>query len=95
MNAPEPVPACSTPRTALTEPINALRHVDPALLRHKFALAGWITLIAEDRGLTLEAVAEKTGLDLQEAKAVLEGTVVGVPLRVLDRALCRLEGRVH
>lgn len=68
---------------------------DRGLQRHKLTLAGWIAVIAEDRGLDLRMVAEKTGLDLADARAVLDGSVAGVPLAVLDRALRRLEGRLH
>ncbi|MBP2228633.1 hypothetical protein [Azospirillum agricola] len=58
-------------------------------------LAGWITLLAEDRGLDERGVAAATGLDLEDARAILDGVVLMIPLPVLDRALRRLEGRPH
>lgn len=58
-------------------------------------LAGWITLIAEDRGLNEPALATATGLDVEDVRAVLCGAVMMIPLTVLDRALRRLEGRAH
>lgn len=59
------------------------------------ALAGWIALLAEDRGLDEQGVAAATGLDIEEVRAVLGGVVLSMPLPVLDRALRRLEGRPH
>lgn len=58
-------------------------------------LAGWITLIAEDRGMDEGALAAATGLDVEDVRAVLCGAVMMIPLTVLDHALRRLEGRVH
>ncbi|KAA0676069.1 hypothetical protein DS843_28705 [Roseomonas genomospecies 6] len=58
-------------------------------------LAGWIALIAEDRGLGEQDVAATTGLDIEDVRAVLGGTVFMLPVTTLDRALRRLEGRPH
>ncbi|MBP2295555.1 hypothetical protein [Azospirillum rugosum] len=58
-------------------------------------LAGWITLIAEDRGLDERGVAEITSLDVEDVRAILGGAVFLLPLTTLDRALRRLEGRPH
>lgn len=65
----------------------------PNTLSHKLVLAGWVALMAEDRGLDAAAVAERTGLDTEAARAVLDGAVAAIPLPVLDRALRRMEGR--
>ena len=40
-------------------------------------------------------MAAATGLGIEEARAVLGGVVLSMPLPVLDRALRRLEGRPH
>lgn len=56
-------------------------------------LAGWITLLAEDRELDDRQLAVVTGLDIEEVRAVREGTVAMLPPRLLNRALARLEGR--
>ncbi|MBK3777004.1 hypothetical protein JJL56_16080 [Azospirillum sp. YIM DDC1] len=56
-------------------------------------LAGWIAVIAEDRGLDERGVAAATGLDIEDVRAVLDGTVFMMPVSTLDRALRRLEGR--
>lgn len=66
---------------------------NPRTLSQKFVLAGWVTLMAEDRGLDAAAVAERTGLDPEQARAVLDGAVAAIPLPVLDRVLRRMEGR--
>ncbi|MBB3267078.1 MULTISPECIES: hypothetical protein [Azospirillum] len=58
-------------------------------------LAGWIAVIAEDRGLDERGVAAATGLDIEDVRAVLDGTVFMMPVSTLDRALRRLEGRPH
>lgn len=56
-------------------------------------LAGWITLLAEDRGLDDCQLAAVTGLDVEDARAVRDGAVAMLPPRLLNRALARLEGR--
>ena len=58
-------------------------------------LAGWITLLAEDRGLDERALATATDLDIEDVRAILGGVVMMMPLTMLDRALRRLEGRPH
>lgn len=58
-------------------------------------LAGWIALMAEDRGLDEHALAAATALDIEEVRAILSGVVIMMPLPALDRALRRLEGRPH
>ncbi len=58
-------------------------------------LAGWIAIMAEDRGLDAPALAAATQLDLEDVRAILDGVVLMMPLAVLDRALRRLEGRPH
>jgi len=58
-------------------------------------LAGWIALLAEDRGLDEQALAAATKLDIEDVRAILGGVVLTTPLPVLDRALRRLEGRPH
>jgi hypothetical protein len=58
-------------------------------------LAGWITVIAEDRGLDDRALAVVTDLDIEDVRAILGGVVLMIPLSVLDQALRRLEGRTH
>lgn len=58
-------------------------------------LAGWITIIAEDRGLDERALAAATDLDIEDVRAILDGVVLMIPLSVLDQALRRLEGRRH
>ena len=68
---------------------------DAGLQHQKNTLAGWITLIADDRGLGPKEVAGMTGLDRELAAAILGGTVMGVPLAVLDRTLRTLENRRH
>lgn len=69
--------------------------MDRAQMAQARTLAGWITLIAEDRGLDERAIAAITDLDLEDVRAVLGGTVIMLPLTMLDRALRRLEGRAH
>lgn len=56
-------------------------------------LAGWITLLAEDRELDDRQLAVATGLDIEDVRAVREGAVTMLPPRLLNRALARLEGR--
>ncbi|MBY6264995.1 hypothetical protein EI613_24200 [Azospirillum sp. 412522] len=56
-------------------------------------LAGWITLLAEDRDLDDRQLAVATGLDIEDVRAVREGAVAMLPPRLLNRALARLEGR--
>ena len=68
---------------------------DPGLLHQKNALAGWIALIAEDRGLGADEIAPIAEIDRELAAAILGGTVMGVPLSVLDRTLRTLENRPH
>lgn len=58
-------------------------------------LAGWIALLAEDRGLDERAVAAATELDIEDVRAILGGVVLMMPLTILDRALRRMEGRPH
>lgn len=67
----------------------------PGLLHQKNVLAGWISLIADDRGLGPKEVAGVTGIDRELAAAILDGTVMAVPLSVLDGALRKLENRCH
>jgi len=69
--------------------------VDSGLQHQKNTLAGWITLIADDRGLGPKEVAGITGLDRELATAILGGTVMAVPLSVLERTLRALENRPH
>ncbi|TWA84709.1 hypothetical protein FBY14_11682 [Azospirillum brasilense] len=73
----------------------AHRHplTDPARMAQARTLAGWIAVIAEDRGLDERGVAAATGLDIEDVRAVLDGTVFMMPVSTLDRALRRLEGR--
>ena len=84
----------ATPRsgglTARCQPLT-----DPARMAQARTLAGWIAVIAEDRGLDERGVAAATGLDIEDVRAVLGGTVFMMPLTMLDRALRRLEGRPH
>ena len=68
---------------------------DPARMAQARTLAGWIAVIAEDRGLDERGVAAATGLDIEDVRAGLGGTVFMMPLTMLDRALRRLEGRPH
>lgn len=68
---------------------------EPGLLHQKNTLAGWITLIADDRGLGPKEIAGLTGLDRELAAAILDGTVMGVPLPVLDHTLRALEKQAH
>ncbi|CAO3362130.1 hypothetical protein [Azospirillum melinis] len=56
-------------------------------------LAGWITLLAEDRELDDRQLAVATGLDIEDVRAVREGAVAMLPPRLLNLALARLEGR--
>ena len=69
--------------------------MDSGLQHQKNTLAGWITLIADDRGLGPKDVAGMTGLDDELATAILDGTVMAVPLSVLDHTLRTLENRAH
>lgn len=69
--------------------------MDRAQMAQARTLAGWITLIAEDRGLDERGVAEITSLDVEDVRAILGGAVFLLPLTTLDRALRRLEGRPH
>lgn len=75
--------------------LSAHRHplTDPARMAQARTLAGWIAVIAEDRGLDERGVAAATGLDIEDVRAVLDGTVFMMPVSTLDRALRRLEGR--
>lgn len=77
--------------------LSARRHplTDPARMAQARTLAGWIAVIAEDRGLDERGVAAATGLDIEDVRAVLDGTVFMMPVSTLDRALRRLEGRPH
>ncbi|WP_448188184.1 hypothetical protein [Azospirillum sp. sgz301742] len=75
---------------------NNLGEVGGSGLQHqKNTLAGWIALIADDRGLGPQDVAGVAGLDRELAAAILGGTVKAVPLSVLDRTLRALENRTH
>ena len=69
--------------------------MDRAQMAQARTLAGWITLIAEDRSLDERGIAEITNLDIEDVRAILGGTVYLLPLTTLDRALRRLEGRPH
>ncbi|WP_448207410.1 hypothetical protein [Azospirillum sp. sgz302134] len=69
--------------------------MDPGQMAQARTLAGWIALIAEDRGLDERGVAAATDLDIEDVRAILGGTVFMMPLTRLDRALRRLEGRAH
>ncbi len=68
---------------------------DPNRMAQAQTLAGWIALLAEDRGLSERDVAEVTDLDIEDVRAILSGVVFMMPLATLDRALRRLEGRPH
>lgn len=68
---------------------------DPGLLHQKNTLAGWITLIADEHGLGADGLALAVGIDRELALAILGGTVMGVPLALLDRTLRALENRPH
>lgn len=72
-----------------------IRSASPGLLRQKYALANWITLIADDRGLNAVAVARMTGIDAEQAEAILDGVVIATPLPTLDRVLRTLERWRH
>lgn len=74
---------------------NLGRMADRGLRHQKNTLAGWISLIADDRGLGPQEVAAIAGLDRELADSILGGTVLGVPLSVLDRTLRTLENRRH
>lgn len=69
--------------------------LDRAHMAQARTLAGWIALIAEDRGLDENGIAKITDLDLESVRAILDGTVMLLPLTTLDLALRRLEGRAH
>ncbi len=74
--------------------IRSLDGVEDRSLKHqKNTLAGWIALIADNRGLGPKEVAGIAGLDRELASAILGGTVMAVPLSVLDRTLRTLENR--
>lgn len=66
---------------------------DRTQLAQARTLAGWITLLAEDRDLDDRQLAAATGLDIEDVRAVREGAVAMLPPRLLNRALARLEGR--
>lgn len=66
-----------------------------AQMAHAQTLEGWIALLAEDRGLCERAVAAKTGLAVDDCRAILTGVGSLLPLHTLDRALRQLEGRSH
>ncbi|WP_246472644.1 hypothetical protein [Azospirillum tabaci] len=76
-------------------PLTDLSLADPARIAQARTLAGWIAVIAEDRGLDERGVAAATGLGIEDVRAVLDGTVFMMPVSTLDRALRRLEGRPH
>lgn len=78
-------------------PISGRCHVlgDHAEMAQARTLAGWIALLAEDRGLDERGVADATDLDIEDVRAILSGVVFMMPLPMLDRALRRLEGRTH
>jgi hypothetical protein len=78
-----------------SDPLADVRRASPGLLRQKYALANWITLIADDRGLDAGAVARITGIDPEQAEAILDGIVIATPLPTLDRVLRTLERRPH
>jgi len=86
----------ATPAYGSRDFIASLRQMpDRGLLHQKNMLAGWITLIADDRGMDARQVAGATGIDRELASAILSGAVLAVPLSILDRALRRLENRPH
>ncbi|HEY0836854.1 MAG TPA: hypothetical protein VGE72_23285 [Azospirillum sp.] len=91
MKGIEPAQENATPIGPGGEALSDILHACPGLLRQKHALANWITLIADDRGLGAEAVARMTGIDPQQAEAILDGVVIGTPLPILDRVLRTLE----
>ncbi len=78
-------------------PLSGRLHVqaDRAQMAQARTLAGWIALLAEDRGLDERGVAAATDLDIEDVRAILNGVVFMMPLTTLDRALRRLEGRAH
>ncbi|WP_286192382.1 hypothetical protein [Roseomonas genomospecies 6] len=86
----DPAESCGRGLAARRHPMT-----DPARMAQARTLAGWIALIAEDRGLGEQDVAATTGLDIEDVRAVLGGTVFMLPVTTLDRALRRLEGRPH
>lgn len=71
--------------------------MDRTELAQARTLAGWIALLAEERGLNDREVAAVTDLDIEEVRAILGGVVMVTPpstaLSTLDRALRRMEGR--
>jgi len=78
-------------------PISGRCHAlaDRAQMAQAQTLAGWIALLAEDRGLDERGVADVTDLDIEDVRAILSGVVFMMPLTTLDRALRRMEGRAH
>ncbi|MBK1839423.1 hypothetical protein JHL17_18600 [Azospirillum sp. YIM B02556] len=79
--------------TPIGRPSGGLWFNDRTELVQARTLAGWITLLAEDRELDDRQLAVATGLDLEDVRAVREGAVAMLPPRLLNRALARLEGR--
>lgn len=79
--------------TPIGRPGGSLWFNDRAGLAQARTLAGWITLLAEDRGLDDRQLAAVTGLDPEDVRAVRDGAVAMLPPRLLNRALARLEGR--
>lgn len=95
MKGSEPALENATPITPGGDPLTDIRVANPGLLRQKYVLANWITLIADDRGLEAAAVARMTGIDTEQAEAILDGVVIGTPLPTLDRVLRTLERWQH
>ena len=60
-------------------------------LYDKLALANWIALIADDRGLDAAYVAALAGIDGRSAQAILDGEVAGFSVRTLDDVLRAVE----
>ncbi|AWU97546.1 hypothetical protein [Azospirillum ramasamyi] len=79
--------------TPIGRPGGVLWFNDRAGLAQARTLAGWITLLAEDRGLDDRQLAAVTGLDPEDVRAVRDGAVAMLPPRLLNHALARLEGR--
>ncbi|HYH17249.1 MAG TPA: hypothetical protein VD995_01410 [Azospirillum sp.] len=95
MKGSEPTLEGGTPAGPGGDPLTDIRLANPGLLRQKYALANWIMLIADDRGLGAAAVARLTGIDPEQAEAILDGVVIATPLPTLDRVLRTLERWQH
>ncbi|HYH37155.1 MAG TPA: hypothetical protein VD860_02945 [Azospirillum sp.] len=59
----------------------------------RLALANWVALIADDRGLDAAAVAGLAGLDVRSAQAILDGDVSDCSVGMLDGVLRAVERR--